>query len=159
MIVARPAPLNPPRELSLLFDEQAAHEKGIAQRLQVKLQPLGYRLALKPTPRSQLRGRSPGEGEVFLQSVALPPTPTGAVLVWLELAGQHARIPAVLQQLSAAPDLDVRARELALQLAPELPLIPLVTRGLGVVAAKEVQHLTRDALGLPRLDDVFFAAE
>ncbi len=159
VVVARPAPINPPRELSLLFDEEAAHEKSIAQRLQVKLQPLGYRLALKPTPRAQLRARTPAEGEVFLQSVALPPTPAGALLIWLELAGQHARIPAVLQQLSAAPDVDARARELALQLSPELPLIPLVTRGLGVAAAKEVQHLTRDALGLPRLDDVFFAAE
>ncbi len=157
--IAKPTPQNPPRELSLLFDEEAAHEKSIAQRLQVKLQPLGYRLALKPTPRGQLRNHRPAEGEVFLQSVALPPTPTGALILWLELAGQHARIPAVLQQLAAAPDLDARARELALQLAPELPLIPLVTRGLGVVAAKEVQHLTRDALGLPRLDDVFLATE
>lgn len=158
-IVARPAPLNPPRELSLLFDEEAAHEKGIAQRLQVKLQPLGYRLALKPTPRALLRARSPGEGEIFLLSVVLPPTPTGALLIWLELGGQHARIPAVLQQIAAAAEPDVRARELAVQLAPELSLIPLVTRGLGVTAAKEVQHLTRDALGLPRLDDVFFATE
>ena len=156
---AKPAPLNPPRELTLLFDEEAAHEKSIAQRLQVKLQPLGYRLALKPTPRAALRGRSPGEGEVFLQSFALPPSPTGALVLWLELAGQHARIPAVLQQLAAAPDADARARELALTLGPELPVIPLVTRGLGVAAAKDVQHLTRDALGLPRLDDVFFAAE
>lgn len=157
--LAKPAPLVPPRELALLFDEEAAHEKSIAQRLQVKLQPLGYRLALKPTPRAQLRTRVPAEGEVFLQSIALPPTPSGALLMWLELAGQHARIPAVLQQLAAAPDLDARARELAVQLGPELPLIPLVTRGLGVTASKEVQHLTRDALGLPRLDDVFFATE
>lgn len=158
-VVARPAPLAPARELTLRFDEEAAHEKSIAQRLQVKLQPLGYRLALKPTPRSALRTRSPGEGEVFLRSLALPPTATGALVLWLALAGQEARIPALLQQLAAAPDLDARARELALQLAPELPLIPLVTRGLGVIAAPEVQHLTRDALGLPRLDDVFFAAE
>lgn len=157
--VARPAPLIPARELSLLFDEAAAHEKSIAQRLQVKLQPLGYRLALKPTPRAQLRARAPAENEVFLQSLALPPSPTGALLLWLELAGQHARIPAVLQELAAAPDVDARARELAVQLGPELPLIPLVTRGLGASAAKDVQHLTRDVLGLPRLDDVFFAAE
>lgn len=156
---AKPAPLNPPRELTLLFDEEAPHEKSIAQRLQVKLQPLGYRLALKPTPRRALRARSPAEGELFLQSVVLPPSPAGALLLWLELAGQHARIPAVLQQLAAAPDVDARARELSLQLGPELPVIPLVTRGLGVAAAREVQHLTRDPLGLPRLDDVFFATE
>ena len=33
------------------------------------------------------------------------------------------------------------------------------TQGLGIAASREVQHLTRDALGLPRLDDVFFALE
>lgn len=157
--VARPAPLTPPRELSLLFDDEALHERNIAQRLQVKLQPLGYRLALKATPRAQLRGRVAAENEVILQSFALPPSPTGALLMWLELGGQRARIPAVLQALSIAPDLDTKARELATQLSTELPVIPLVTRGLGVTATKDVQHLTRDALGLPRLDDVFLAAE
>ncbi len=155
----RPAPLTPPRELSLLFDDEAPHERSIAQRLQVKLQPLGYRLALKATPRAQLRGRLPVEGEVLLQSFVLPPSPAGALLMWLDLGGQRARIPSVLQQLAAAPDVDARARELALQLAGELPVIPLVTRGLGVTASKDVQHLTRDVLGLPRLDDVFLAAE
>ncbi len=157
--VSRPAPLTPPRELVLRFDEEAPHEQSIAQRLQVKLQPLGYRLALKATPRSQLRGRAPAEGELLLQSFVLPPSPTGALLMWLELGGQRARIPAVLQQLATAADVDARARELATQLALELPVVPLVTRGLGVTASKDVQHLTRDVLGLPRLDDVFLAAE
>lgn len=159
LVVARPAPLSPPRELTILFDEEAAHERSIAQRLQVKLQPLGYRLALKATPRAQLRGRAPAEGEVVVQSFALPPTAVGALSVWLELAGQRARLPSLLQQLAAAPELEVRARELATQLGAELPIVPLVTRGLGVTAAREVQHLTRDVLGLPRLDDVFLSAE
>ncbi|MFO0596586.1 MAG: peptide ABC transporter substrate-binding protein [Myxococcaceae bacterium] len=154
---AKPPALTVPRELTLLFDEEAAHERNIAQRLQVKLQPLGYRLALKATPRAQLRARAPGENEVFLQSLALPPSPAGALLVWLELGGQHARLPAVLQQLAAAGDVDQKARELALQLGAELPIVPLVTRGLGVSATRDVQHLTRDVLGLPRLDDVFLA--
>jgi hypothetical protein len=61
----------------------------------------------------------------------------------------------VVQQVAAAPDPDARARELAVQLTGELAIIPLVTRGLGVTASKDVQHLTRDVLGLPRLDDVF----
>jgi hypothetical protein len=156
---ARPAPLSPPRELALFFDEDAAHERAIAQRLQVKLQPLGYRLSLKPTPKAQLRARAPAENEVSLQSLALPPTPTGALVTWLELAGQHARIPSLLQQLAAAPELDAKARDVAGALGAELPLVPLVTRGLGVTAAKDLQHLTRDALGLPRLDDVFFSVE
>ncbi|MFZ5443483.1 MAG: peptide ABC transporter substrate-binding protein [Myxococcota bacterium] len=157
--VTRPAPLVPARELTILFDEDAAHERSIAQRLQVKLQPLGYRLALKATPRAQLRGRQPLDGELLVQSFALPPTATGALLVWLELAGQRARIPAVLQQLGAAPEPEARARELATQLATELAVVPLVTRGLGVTAAREVQNLKRDVLGLPRLDDVFLSSE
>lgn len=156
---AQPTPLSPPKEVALFFDEEAVHEKSIAGRLQVKLQPRGYRLALRPTPGAELRARRPKEGEVFLRSFVLPPTPAGALVLWLELAGQRARIPELLKQLSAAADMDAKARELASQLGPGLPLVPLVTRGLGVVAAKEVQHLTRDALGLPRLDDAFLAAE
>ncbi len=156
---ARPAPLTPPQELSLLFDETAEHERGIAQRLQVKLQPFGYRVALKPLPRADLKTKTLAANEFALRSFALPPSPTGALLMWLGLAGQQSRAPAVLQQLAAAPDVDARAKELAAQLGPELSVIPLVTRGVGVMASKDVQHLTRDALGLPRVDDLFLSAE
>lgn len=156
---ARPAPLSPPRELTLVFDESAPHERAIAQRLQVKLQPLGYRLALEAAPAGTFPLRAPARDQLFLRSVALPPTPTGALLLWLGLSGQRERARAVLQQLEGAADVDAKARELAAQLGPELPLVPLVTRGLGVTAAKDVQHLTRDVLGLPRLDDAFFSVE
>ncbi|MFT3706481.1 MAG: hypothetical protein QM817_02325 [Archangium sp.] len=151
---AKPAALAVPREVTLFFDEDALHERNIAQRLQVKLQPLGYRLALKPLPRAQLRSKVPGENELVLQSFVLPPSGTGALLMWLELSGQRTRIPAVVQQLAAASELDAKVKELTMQLTSELPIIPLVTRGLGVTASKDVQHLTRDVLGLPRLDDV-----
>lgn len=150
----KPAPLAVPREVTLFFDEEALHERNIAQRLQVKLQPLGYRIALKPLPRTQLRGRAAGDNELIIQSFALPPSTLGTLLVWLELGGQRARIPAVVQQVAAAADPEAKARELATQLTSELSIIPLVTRGLGVTATKDVQHLTRDVLGLPRLDDV-----
>lgn len=154
---ARPAPLPVPREVTLFFDEEALHERNIAQRLQVKLQPLGYRIALKPVPRAQLRSRAAGENELVIHSFALPPSTLGTLLVWLELGGQRARIPAVVQQVAAAADPEGKARELAAQLTAELSVIPLVTRGLGVTASKDVQHLTRDVLGLPRLDDVSLA--
>lgn len=158
---SKPVPLIPPREVALLFDADAAHEKSIAQRLQVKLQPLGYRLALKPTARAQLLVRNLTANEVALRSVLLPPSPTGALVVWLEVVGQHGRVSGFLRQIGVGEPavLDARAREAALTLGAELPLIPLVTRGLGVTAAKEVQHLTRDELGLPRLDDIFLSAE
>jgi hypothetical protein len=35
----------------------------------------------------------------------------------------------------------------------------LFVQGLGVTTSPQVQHLTRDAYGLPRLDDVFLAPE
>ncbi len=149
----KPTPLSPPRELVIRFDEEAVHEKSIAQRLQVKLQPLGYRLALKPTPREKLRGHQPGEGELFLQSVILPPSPIGALILWLGIAGQTDKIPLLLR--ATISDVNARANELS----AELPLVPLVTRGLGVNVSQEVQNLKRDILGLPKLDDVFLAAE
>ncbi|PZR07556.1 MAG: hypothetical protein DI536_27180 [Archangium gephyra] len=156
---ARPSPVTPAQELTLSFDQTAEHERGIAQRLQVKLQPFGYRVALKPVPRAEVKARAPGANELVLRSFALPPSPTGALLMWLSVAGQQARAAAVLQSISSAPDADARARDLSLQLANELNVIPLVTRGLGVSATRDVQHLTRDAMGLPRVDDAFFSAE
>lgn len=156
---ARPAPLAPTRDVALLFDAGAEHERAIAQRLQVKLQPLGYRLALKPTPREALRQHAPTEGEAVLVSLLLPPTAAGALQLWCDVAGQRERLPALLQQLGAAADPEAKARELAATLGAELPLIPLVTRGLGVAAAPDVQHLARDEAGLPRLDDVFLSPE
>jgi hypothetical protein len=74
-------------------------------------------------------------------------------------SSQRARIGPALAAVAAAADPDARARELAVELLPQLPLLPLVTRGVGVSAARDVQHLTRDALGLPRLDDAFLAPE
>lgn len=152
-VLTRPAPLATPRELTLLFDDAAPHERAIAQRLQVKLEPLGYRLALKASSRGELQTHTLTESEVALRSFALPPSPTGMLTLWLELAGQRARIPSVLQQLSTAADVDAKARELSTQL--DLPVLPLVTRGLGVTVSSKVQHLSRDVLGLPRFDDAF----
>jgi hypothetical protein len=156
---ARPAPLTPPRELVLTYADDTEHERAIAQRLQVKLQPLGYRLALRGQPRAALRARRPAESELQLVSLLLPPTAVGALLMWTEIAGAPERGAALLSQLSGATDPETRARELAVGLGQQLPLVPLVTRGLGVTAAPEVQRLSRDLLGFPRLDDAFFAPE
>lgn len=148
---ARPPPLTAPREVALHFDAQADHERALAQRLQVKLQPLGYRVALRPLPRAALLTRTPAAGELQVVSLLLPETALGALLLWMSAAGEDARLPALLQQ----PELEARAPGLA----RALPVVPLVTRGLGVSASSEVQQLTYDASGLPRLDDVFLAPE
>lgn len=150
---AKPAALATPRELTLLFDANAEHEKALAQRLQVKLQPFGYRVALKPVPRSELKSAPLKPGEFALRSFALAPSSSGALLVWLQLAGQSGRAASLLSKLDTAP------QELAAQLAKELPVIPLVARGLGVTVTNDVQHLTFDAMGLPRFDDVYLGAD
>lgn len=155
----RPAPLSPPTAVTVLFEAEADEQRAIAERLQVKLQPLGYRVALKGLSRRELQARPPGEGELKLAALLLPPSPAGALAVLADLAGQAERVPALQQALAAAGDPDLRARELALGLAPELLLWPVATRGLGVSASRELQHLTRDPLGLPRLDDAFLSPE
>jgi hypothetical protein len=156
---ARPAPVAPAREVAVAFDVGSDVERAIAERLQVKLQPLGYRVALKPSARDELRGRSPAANELQLQSLLLPASPVAALAVLLDAAGQTARLPQVLGLVGAAADPDARARALALELLHQVPLLPLATRGVGVTAAKDVQHLTRDASGLPRLDELFIAPE
>jgi peptide/nickel transport system substrate-binding protein len=155
----RPPPRAPTTAVTVLYEAEADEQRAIAERLQVKLQPLGYRVALKGLPRHELEARAPGEGELKLAALLLPPSPTGALAVLAEAAGQGDRVPALQQALAAAPDVDARARELALALGPELLLWPVATRGLGVTVAHDVQHLTRDALGLPRLDDAFLSGE
>lgn len=155
----RPSPLTPAREITLTWDASNDVERAIAERLQVKLQPLGYRVALKASAREAVRAREPDSPELTLQSLLLPASPVAALAVLLEASGQHARIAPALTAIATAADPDARARKLALELLPQLPLVPLATRGVGVSAARDVQHLTRDALGLPRLDDVFLAPE
>jgi hypothetical protein len=156
---ARPAALSPPREVTLLFDAAAGDERAIAERLQVKLQPLGYRVALHGLPRSELRAHTPLENELMLVGLLLPPSPSFALAMIFEAAGQRARIAPLLQGLPSVADADARAAQLATAALAELPLWPVATRGLGITTSREVQHLSRDALGLPRLDDVFLSTE
>lgn len=156
---ARPPALSPPREVTVTWDAGADVERAIAERLQVKLQPLGYRVALKATPRDEVRARAASSQELTLQSLLLPPSPTAALAVLIEASGQRAQLSQALAAIAAAPDPDVKARELAVELLPRLPLLPLATRGVALAAQNDLQHLTRDALGLPRLADVFYAPE
>ena len=155
----RPAPRSPAREVSLLFDDSAGDQRAIAERLQVKLQPLGYRVALKGLGRKALKSHVQADDELMLVAVLVPPSPLGALLVMLDVAQARERIAPLLGALTSSPELDARVREQATALLPQLSLWPVATRGLGITQGREVQHLTRDPLGLPRLDDAFFAPE
>ncbi len=158
----RPAPLTVPSEVTLWFDVAAEDERAIAERLQLKLRPLGYRVALKGVPREELHSRPPRERELQLTTTLLPPAPAAATAVMLALAGERGRIAqlqAALVGLANPLEVDSAARQFAQAVLPELALWPLATRGLGVTTSADVRHLTRDPLGLPRLDDVFLSAE
>ncbi len=146
---AKPAPLATARALTLRFDDSRDHEKQLAARLQLKLQPFGYRVALKAGTSTTLNA-----DEVALRSVVLPPSTSGSLLLWLELTGRGARAREVLDALATQPVEAVTAK-----LAAELPIIPLVSRGLGLRVSSTVHNLRFDELGLPRFDDAFFATE
>lgn len=157
----RPAPLATPRELTLAYDAALVDHRAVAERLQVKLHAAGYRIALKPLPRAQLRTR-PQDFDLSIQSLLMPPTASLALALALELAGRHDQLAAVLPTLGMIADDKARARAaqvLAEKLWPELPLIPLYAQALGVQASKDVQNLKTDAHGLPQLDAVFLGQD
>ncbi len=152
---ARPAPLTTPVELTLVYDATLEEHRAVAERLQVKLGPLGYRLKLEAVPRRQLRERLTTNPDLALVGVLMPPLPLPALSIALSLAKEPTR----LLELEALPDL-ARSEAVVERASKPLPnLFPLFVQGLGVTAARDVQHLTRDAYGLPRLDDVFLAVE
>ncbi|MBS1152280.1 MAG: hypothetical protein H6Q89_3978 [Myxococcaceae bacterium] len=157
----KPAVLAAPRELTLAYDAALVDHRAVAERLQVKLHASGYRIALKPLSRSQLRERS-AELDLVLQSVLVPPTPSLAIALALELGGRHDQLGPSLIALGAIADDKARAhaaQTLAEKLWSELPLIPLYAQALGIQSSKDVQNLKTDAQGLPLLDSVFLGQD
>jgi hypothetical protein len=151
---ARPAPLATPVELTLVYDATLEEHRAVAERLQVKLGPLGYRLKLEALQRKQLRERLP-TADLALVGVLMPPQPLPALQLALSLGNQPAR----LADWDSLGD-QARADAAIERAAKPLPgVFPLFVQGLGVTTAREVQHLTRDSFGLPRLDDLFLAPE
>ncbi len=156
----KPAPLAPPRELTLAYDAALVDHRAVAERLQVKLHASGYRIALKPLTRAQLRLKT--DFDLLLQSVLVPPTASLAIALALELGGRHDLLGPNLSSLGAISDDKARARaaqSLAQRLFTELPLIPLYAQALGIQASKDVQNLKTDAQGLPMLDSVFLGSD
>lgn len=159
--LVRPAPLAAPRELTLAYDAAIADHRAVAERLQVKLHASGYRIALRPLPRAQLRARAL-EHDLSLQSVLVPPVASLGLALALELGGRHDQLPEKLTALGMVTDDKARAhaaQALAEKLWPDLPLIPLYAQALGVQATREVQNLKTDAQGLPLLDAVFLGLD
>ncbi|MBX7113085.1 MAG: hypothetical protein K1X64_02035 [Myxococcaceae bacterium] len=146
--VAKPAPLTPAKPLALLYDASRDDQRAAAERLQVKLKPLGYALSLKGLRRAELlTAWSRREYDVMLFSVLVPPTSASALsLVW-EVAGV------------ALPPTSEALAELERKGKTELPLIPLFTQGLPVAAAPELLGLGFDGFGRLRLENLFFSAE
>lgn len=148
------------RPLTLAWDAANEDHRAVAERLQVKLQGLGYRVALEPKSRRALREAwARGDYTLMLQQVLLPPVPAPALGVVATLARQQG-VAARLKPLGAVADPKERAeraRALAQDLAPELELLPLYSQGLSVQQAPGLQQLLLDGFGLPRLDDVFLS--
>lgn len=154
------APPGGQRPLTLAWDAANEDHRAVAERLQVKLQGLGYRVALEPKPRRALREAwAKGDYTLMLQQVLLPPVPAPALGVVATLA-RHPDVAARLRPLGAVADpreRAERARALAQDLAPQLELLPLYAQGLSLQPAPPLQQLSLDGFGLPRLDDVFLS--
>lgn len=152
------APAGAQRSLALTFDGANEDHRAVAERLQVRLQSLGFRVALEPVARRALRERwKAGDFTLMLQQVLLPPLPAPALAVVMSLA-RKADTAARLKPLGAIADPKERAERthaLAVELLPQLELLPLYAQGLSLQAGPGVQQLGLDGFGLPRLDDVF----
>lgn len=161
----RPGPpaIAAPRELALAFDQSLPDQRSVAERIQVKLHELKYKVSLRPLPRAKLRALwASGGYDLMLHAVLLPPTPAAALSLAIEASGRHDLLSAELPPLGAIAndaERDAAARERAKALAGSLPSIPLYAQALGAVASEEINGFHADAQGLPALDDAFIATE
>jgi peptide/nickel transport system substrate-binding protein len=145
----RPAPLGIAQSISVVFSATGAEHRAIAERLQVKLATMGYRVRLEPIDKTSLRNRwAKGEGDVLIESLLLPPASAPSLLALHALAGLG------LSELPTDPSRDAAARERSLALH-SLPLVPLCVQGLAVGQSPAISAFHRDPFGLPVLDDVF----
>lgn len=148
--------------LTLLYDQALPEQRLVAERIQVRLHDLGYRIALKPVSRSELRNRwALGQFDLMLHAVLMPPLPAPALAVAIELAGGHQLLASELPAIGAEPEgprRELKARERAMALAAQLPLIPLYAQS-AVLSASPRWYLPFDGQGLPDFDDAFAVGE
>lgn len=158
-LVQRPAPPAPvaARDLVLLFDAAAADHRAVAERLQVRLHGMGFRIAPQALSRKALRARWAAQDfDILLMSVLLPPAPGPALAIAVDLAGRRDRLAAELPPIGAIADTgqrDAFARNRAEVLLRSLPVVPLYARAIRVQAPR-LPPIAIDAFGIPQLEDV-----
>lgn len=160
---ATPPARGPLQELILLYDAARDEQRAVAERIQVRLHDRGYRLALKGLPRGELRARwAQGDFDLLLDSLLMPPAPGPALALAIEAGGRHDLLAVEMTAIGSQADAaarDQRARDRAVTLRTQLPMIPLYARGAKVRATPKVSGLRMDAFGLPMLDEVFLTQE
>ncbi len=149
-------------QLTLFYDQALPEQRSVAERIQVKLHDLGYRIALKAVSRSDLRSRwASGQFDLMLHAVLMPPIAGPALALAIELARRHDLLASELPAIGAEQDAsrrEAKARERAVALGPELAVIPLYAQSL-VLSSSPRWVLPFDAQGLPQFDDAFATHE
>lgn len=141
------------RPFTLAYDASLEPARAVAERLQLKLHDRGYPVTLQAIPHADVHLRwATRTYEALLTSVLLPPSPTAAFGVVLELAQRPDIAARELPGLGGRPE--ALAERLA-ALRSTLPLIPLYAQGARVQADATVLGLGFDAQGLIRLDQLF----
>lgn len=156
----KPAALAPAKSLTFLYDASRDDHRAVAERLQVKLKPFGYSLALKGLPRAELQRRwAQRDYDVMLASVLLTPTPVPALGLVTALGGGTS---SDLSALLSSGDVTSQEKAVAdgnLKLRRELELIPLFAQGLPLASAPDIRGLGFDGFGRLRIENLFFSAE
>ncbi len=146
---------------TLGYEEGAAEQKAVAERLQVLLHDAGYPVRLWADSPARLRAaRRSGTLPAALVSLLLPPLPAPALALVLGLAGDEALLQRELPALGALPLAEARAAQAsarAAALQPELPLFPLYVRGLRAGLSEALLEAHRDGFGLLVLDEAWLA--
>ncbi|MFN0061542.1 MAG: hypothetical protein ACKVPX_03385 [Myxococcaceae bacterium] len=154
-----PEPLAAQRTVELLYDVDVQDQARVAERLQLALHPLGYRLVLVPLTRAALESQWAGrKAGLALISLLLPQDASNAFAVVLEAAGRHDLLPLELPPLGAlapserAARVDTRSHTLL----PTLSWFPLFVQGAAVNVTPAASGLQSEAHGVPLLESLFF---
>jgi len=156
-------PEPPEGPLSLVYDTTLDSQRGVAERLALKLHDRGYDVRLLGVSRAQLRERwAKGDYDLMLHAVLLPSEDGPALAVALTLAGQEALLPRELPPIGALPDLTARdalALERASALSDLGAAVPLYVQGVRLKLGPNVVLPPLDALGVPDLSNASLALE
>lgn len=157
-------PAKPPAQpITLLYDNSLDSQRGVAERIALKLHDRGYDVRLAGLGRADLRVRwARGDYDLMLQSVLLPSEEGPALAIALELSGRHDLLARELPPVGALPELAARDA-LALQRATALTsagsAIPLFVQGVRLKLARTVTGPPLDRMGVPDLANAALAVD